>query len=343
MNQMEEEPLVTIVVVPREKFSFSRESLEGILENTDVPFRLVYVDGRSPEPVQRYLDERARQFGFRLLRSDSYLSPNRARNVGLREVSTKYVLFSDNDVIVTPGWLSHLLQCAEETEAAIVSPLICQGKPFHETVHFAGGRCTVRESTRNGRVERQLVDTIESQGSKLETLRLGLERRRTELAEFHSMLVRTSIFERTGPLDESLLSTREHIDFCLTVSEAGGAIYLEPASVVTYAYDSMLRRSDLHYYMLRWSDTWELRSLERMREKWQLYLDPNLKVRRARLGWRRRLFLLRPLVASLTGGLGGKLFQRGIERLLYGPERILNKFISWHSRRTPSEPFQSLN
>ena len=154
------------------------------------------------------------------------------------------------------------------------------------------------------------------------------------------MLVRTSIFEQTGPLDEAILSTREHLDFCLTVSQAGGSIYLEPSSVVTYAYDSVLCRSDLHYYMLRWSDTWELRSLERMREKWQLYVDPDLKMRLARLGWRRRVFVIRPFVETLTRGLGGKLFQRGIERLLQGPERILNKFISWNSHRASTGSLQ---
>jgi hypothetical protein len=51
-----EEPQVTLVVVPRERFSCTQESLESIYEHTEFPFKLVYVDGNSPAKVQRYLE-----------------------------------------------------------------------------------------------------------------------------------------------------------------------------------------------------------------------------------------------------------------------------------------------
>ena len=55
-----ENPEVTIAVVPRERFSFARDSLEALYRYTDPPFRLVYVDGGSPSRVQRYLESAAR-------------------------------------------------------------------------------------------------------------------------------------------------------------------------------------------------------------------------------------------------------------------------------------------
>jgi hypothetical protein len=51
MNQ----PEVTLVVVPRERYSYTRESLESIYRHTSYPFDLVYVDGNSPEHIQDYL------------------------------------------------------------------------------------------------------------------------------------------------------------------------------------------------------------------------------------------------------------------------------------------------
>ncbi|HEY9300605.1 MAG TPA: glycosyltransferase family A protein, partial [Phormidium sp.] len=94
------EPQVTIVVSPRERFSCARESLESIYQFTDTPFKLVYVDGNSPAKEQRYLQEQAQAKGFELIRTDYYLSPNHARNIGLTHVNTKYLVFIDNDVIV---------------------------------------------------------------------------------------------------------------------------------------------------------------------------------------------------------------------------------------------------
>jgi hypothetical protein len=77
------DPQVTIVVVPRERFSCARESLESIYQYTQTSFNLVYVDGNSPVKVKRYLQAQAQEKNFQLIRTDYYLSPNQARNIGL--------------------------------------------------------------------------------------------------------------------------------------------------------------------------------------------------------------------------------------------------------------------
>ncbi len=118
------EPDVTVVVVPRERFSLARRALECLLSETTCPFKLVYVDGASPLAVRGYLEAQARSRGFRLLRSEHHLSPTEARNLGLREVAgTRYVVFIDNDVLVRAGWLEALVGCAEETGAWLVGPM----------------------------------------------------------------------------------------------------------------------------------------------------------------------------------------------------------------------------
>jgi len=193
-----ENPEVTIAVVPRERFSFARDSLEALYRYTDPPFRLVYVDGGSPSRVQRYLESAARDRGFDLIRSDGFLAPNRARNLALAQVRTKYAVFIDDDVIVSPGWLLPLVRCAEETNAAVVGPLVCESLPLHSTIHFAGGDSHIDIVEREGRVERHLVETILRQGQRVADVRHELRRVQTEVAEFHCMLVRTSVFDRVG-------------------------------------------------------------------------------------------------------------------------------------------------
>lgn len=49
---------VTIVVSPRERFSYTRESLESIYQYSDLPFKLVYVDGNSPSHIKKYLENK---------------------------------------------------------------------------------------------------------------------------------------------------------------------------------------------------------------------------------------------------------------------------------------------
>jgi GT2 family glycosyltransferase len=289
-----ESPEVTIAVVPRERFSYARASLEALYRYTDPPFRVVYVDGGSPSRVQRYLESAARDKGFDLIRSEEFLAPNRARNLALAKVRTKYAVFIDNDVIVGPGWLPPLVRCAEETNAAVVGPLVCESLPLHSTIHFAGGDSHIDIVQREGRVERRLVETILRQGQRVADVRQELRRVQTEVAEFHCMLVRTSVFDRLGPFDEAMLTVLENVDFCMAVAQAGGLVFLDPASIVTYAAYAPLALSDIPFYLLRWNNRWTLATLQHLRDKWELTEDPDLEWHWTKRvpEWRRRDFLV---------------------------------------------------
>ena len=326
-------PQVTIVVVPRERFSCTRESLESIYEHANFPCKIVYVDGNSPAQVRRYLQEKAQENNFQLVRTDYYLYPNQARNLGLAQVSTKYVVFIDNDVVVSPGWLNHLVQCAEETGATVVGPLMCQDKPLHEIVHFAGGECHIWLD-KTGR--RRLREKMYMQGQQVAQLGDKLQRQQTELAEFHCVLVRTEIFEQVGPLDEAMLNTKEHLDFCMSIAQAGGTVYFEPACVVTYVPGPPLKWTDLHYYMLRWSDAWTLSSLHRLRDKWDLAEDGYFKTKYKELGWRRKMSIIDPLTFSITLGLSDQLFEPILIRL----DKALNRYITTRHRQRQSQSRQ---
>jgi GT2 family glycosyltransferase len=314
------EPLATIVVVPRERFSCARASLESIYEHTDTPFKLVYVDGNSPSKVRCYLEEQAQNRDFKLIRTDYYLYPNQARNLGLASVTTRYVVFIDNDVIVSPGWLQALIDCAEETNAAIVGPLMCQNEPVHEIVHFAGGESHIFVD-KKGR--RRLREKMYKQGQRVADVYDKLKRSPTELAEFHCVLVRRSIFDRIGFLDEAFLNTKEHLDFCMSVAKVGESIYFEPACIVTYVPGPPLELTDLHYYMLRWSNAWLLGSLQRMREKWDVVEDGYFQSKYKQMGWRRYGTILEPIARRLTFGLATDFVARAIATFEQGLNRYL--------------------
>ena len=333
------EPQVTIVVAPRERFSYTCKSLESIYSHTEIPFNLVYVDGGSPPQVQRYLEQQAQNKEFQLIRTDYYLSPNQARNLGLAQVSSKYVVFIDNDVVVTPGWLKALVECAEETGATIVSPLICQGEPVHEIVHCAGGETGVVQENKNDQVRWRIIEKIYKQGRRVADVRDSLQRQKTGLAEFHCMIVRTQVFEQVGLLDEALLNTKEHVDFCIMVDAAGGSVYLEPASVVTYVSGPPLTLTDMPFYMLRWSDAWELASLHRLRDKWNLTEDEYFKNKYKKLGWRRNMSIIEPLTLRFALGQNSPLSKKILRKILLPMDKVLNRYLTnryaWRQSQRP--------
>jgi len=283
-------PQVTIVVAPRERFSFARESLESIYEHTTYPFELVYVSAGSPRALVRYLEEQARQKSFELIHVKRYLTPNQARNLGFERVRTRYVVFIDNDVLVAPGWLEALVGCAEETGAWAVGPLYLKGRPEQGIIHMAGG--TIRIEQRGGR--RIFHDGHRLMKKRLTDVAGALRRERCDYLEFHCMMLRAEVFTQLGPLDEKFLNTHEHIDLCMSVSRAGGAIYVEPRAVVTYVPPPPFAWFDLRYFMLRWSERWSVASLRYFEEKWGMADLADLHWLRAQ---RRRVY--RPLIAPL--------------------------------------------
>jgi GT2 family glycosyltransferase len=241
-------PLTTIVVVPRERFGSTIESLESLFANTAQPYSLIFVDAGSPPDIARRLADLARQRGFTLLRCDSYLMPNQARNLALPHVTSRYTVFADNDVFFAPGWLAALERCAEETGADIVSPVTCIGKPLHAVIHHAGGSATVVE--RDGR--RLFHEHQDKELMRLADIRDRLVRTPTGTCEFHTVLIRSTVLERHAPLDEDLMTAYDHTDLSMKVNEEGGTIYFEPASVVTYV-PKRLEWRELPFFMLRWS------------------------------------------------------------------------------------------
>ncbi|MBD2346054.1 glycosyltransferase family 2 protein [Anabaena subtropica] len=328
-NTDTKEPNVTIVVVPRERFSYAQKSLESIYEYTTCPFKLVYVDGGSPTKIRRYLEAQSQAKGFKLIRTEEYLSPNLARNIGVSQVDTEYTVFVDNDVIVSPQWLEKLLECADDTKAAIVGPLTCISLPLHSKVHCAGGLAHILESQKDGQVKRRIREKQYYAEKKLENVRDRLHRMQTGLAEFHCMLARTDVFAQVGLLDEGLLNTREHIDFCMLVTQVGGTIYFEPDSVVTYVPGPPMEVYDIPYYLLRWSDGWEMDSLTHLQEKWNLSDDSAFfKMRRNRLGWRRHIWVVKPIVRRLNFGKPNPWLEKVLEKA----DRIFNRY--WSDRYT---------
>lgn len=321
-------PSITIIVAPREGFSSTKQSLESIYKYTQVPFNLVYVDAGSPRHIQKYLQRTATKRGFTLLRTEHYLSPNQARNLGLSQVTTDYVVFVDNDIHVSAGWLEKLWQCAQETDAAVVCPITCIGKPLHDRIYFAGGEVRIFMDAKGSQIRRRLYENRFLVNRSVASIKHQLYRRSCELTELRCALIRRTVFNHIGCLDEQLLGTQEDIDFCLRINRLGGRIYCEPAARVTHV-PRIPGRSDLAYFMLRWSDAWEVESLMHFQQKWDLDMDDYFLQRYRQLGYYRRQALLYPLLHCLVG----ERPMSWLKNLALGLERWLNQqIVDRHAR-----------
>lgn len=320
------EPSVTIVVTVAERFSCTPKTIERILEYTEYPFELIFVDANSPKHIQKYLNQQADKNLLKVIRSEKYLSPSQSRNKGANIAKSEYILFIENDVFVTKGWLKALIQCAKETNADVVTPLVCIGEPLAETIHLAGGetRIEVKNSSEGDKSARRLYTKHHFANRPLAKVKEEIKRQKCSLVDLHCILVKRNAFEAINGFDESLLNTREHVDFCLRIAEKNFSIYCEPTSVVTYVpgeSPNNLEWSDIPYFSLRWSDSWERESLNRFITKWDLSEDNYFRMRFKKLGQHRKDALLKPVIRRLR-----KYRMSIIEKMLAKLEKFLNNY-----------------
>ena len=315
------QPIVTIVVAPRERYGMTELALDSLCQNTDTPHELVYVAGRAPRKLRTVLRTRAAREGFQLIETPHHITPNQARNLGLARVRTPFVVFIDNDLFVTPGWLDRLLQAAEETEAWVVGPLYLEGDPSGDVIHMAGGAYELSGEfgLRTFRADHLL------QRQKISELSTPLQRTRCDFVEFHCMLVRTEVFDKLGTLDEKLWNTREHLDLCLLVTEAGGSVWLEPNSTVVYMNPPPLAWSDLRFFSLRWSDEWSRASIQHFRAKHGI--EPTYRQNLDDYRKRRQRILFDPVFDAVRK-VAGRNVGRAVRRALRAVEPAVNRLAS---------------
>jgi len=262
--------LATVAIIPRDSFSMTSQVIERVIDSTKGHLKLVVVDSCMPQDVRQSLEQKSRLAGFTLLRANRYATPNQMRNAVLTHVKTKYVVYVDNDVLVTKGWLDALVKCAEETRAWIVGPLICERLPEATYVHGYDGEMEIRKPDQASRVYHDLHFNAHV---PLEDVRHSLRRQETQVAEFHAMLVAMEAIETLGTFDEELANMYENGDICLRVREAGRLVMLEPTSIVTYLPPTRLSSQDRYFFELRWGEAWTELSKRRLSQKYGVTFD----------------------------------------------------------------------
>ncbi len=259
---------LNLAIVPRQRWSLSVDSLDATLDQTPDGTALVYVDGGSPPDIAAELHARVESYGGRYIRVDCVLTPNEARNLAIAECDREYVIIHDNDVFPRDNWAEKLVQCADDTGAAMVAPTVLHG-PSTKTdeIHIAGGEIHITEDRVMDRNNRHYSHT------KMADLPEKLERQPTSQIEFHSCLIRNELLQQIAPLDEGIRSMADHEDVTMAIEALGGSLYHEPAAIVVYVLMAVVEKREWGYWQLRWSNEWNSQSFDTFCTKWDIRRD----------------------------------------------------------------------
>jgi GT2 family glycosyltransferase len=265
--------MVSIIITPRERYAFTRESVSSILADLGKGIEVVFVAGKAPKETLSFLEKLAKtRPRFTLIQVDRYLRSNEARNIGLKKTNSRNdVLFIENDVVPRKGWLAAILRCARETKADIVAPLIFEGDPEKTNlpIHIAGADFKEVKS-KNGGTELTMDHFLNHEQSDWRKLR----RRTVDTVEFHCMFVRRKLLDQVG-LDNRFDSLGAHVDLCFEARKYGAKTVVEPRAHVVFLNPDLMPirdRSDFEFFVAKWSERACRELVENSSRKWGM--DP---------------------------------------------------------------------
>ncbi|WP_298577917.1 glycosyltransferase [uncultured Luteimonas sp.] len=241
------DPVVTIIITPRDRYSGLDECVEAVYRHTPQPFRLWIMDLDYPASVIAPVGERlqgrpeVRFFDLGL----------RTPMDALREVQplvdTPAVVLLDNDSRVTEGWLAPLLGALGDGHA-VVSPLILEregvdrGAPLRN--HLYTGELRVVDVGDTSYIfERKHF-------RRAEIADIPQRRSETGTFELHCVLFDGDVFRR---IELPSMVIREHLDISLQVAAMGRTMVVEPRSVIHFDnLGTRMALSDMRFFFYRW-------------------------------------------------------------------------------------------
>jgi len=199
-------PKASLIILTYNNLDYTRQCLESIFTKTIYPnYEIVVVDNASTDSTPEYLQEVAAAHpNVRLVLNDENRGFSAGNNQGVSISSGEYICFLNNDVIVTPGWLSGLVSHLNDPSIGAVGPV----------TNYAGNESRIA-------VDYHDISDLDGFTRRHTQAHVGQSFEIRMLALF-CMLVRRSVIEAVGPLDEQFgVGMYEDDDFSLRIRQKG--------------------------------------------------------------------------------------------------------------------------
>jgi GT2 family glycosyltransferase len=229
--------LISIITVNYNQAEVTCELLESLSHISYQAIEIIVVDNASTEGTDLIKNKFP---GVKLICSDKNLGFAGGNNLGLIEAQGGYILFINNDVEVSPDFLEPMVARLSHLDTtAAVSPKIKYFTPG-TTIQYAGSYAMNPFTLRNSHIGTGEIDKGQYNEPKL-----------TSYAHGACMLVKKSVIDQIGCMDESFFLYYEEQDWCERMNRQGYHIFYVPQSEVFHKESiSTGKNSSLKTYYL---------------------------------------------------------------------------------------------
>ncbi len=205
-------PKVSIVICTRDRADLLASCVDSILErSTYRNYEVIIVDNGSVEQATFQLFNRLPSERFRILRDESAFNFSALNNRAVQSAEGEYICLLNNDIeIITADWIEEMLSFSIQPGVGAVGARLW----------YPGG------GLQHAGVILGLIGIASHVHRTLRRGELGYFCRAALHQSFSAvtgaaLMIKKSIYQQVGGLDEELQVTFNDIDFCLRVREAG--------------------------------------------------------------------------------------------------------------------------
>jgi GT2 family glycosyltransferase/SAM-dependent methyltransferase len=118
-------PKVSIIIVTFNNLYYTKMCIESIFLKSQYPnYEIILVDNHSEDGTQEYLHELAsRHPQVQIIFNSTNEGFPKANNQGILASSGEYIIFLNNDTILTRGWITKLLRHLQDDSIGLVGPV----------------------------------------------------------------------------------------------------------------------------------------------------------------------------------------------------------------------------
>ena len=241
---------VSLVIALYNQVDYTRRCIDSIVRCTRIPYELILVDNGSMDGTTELL----KTVHATVITNEKNLGCAKAWNQGIRASHGEVVGILNNDIVVTPGWVEHLIAFMESGSYGIVCPSAREGPLSYDLDAYAG---TFTRACRAA-VRRDLYAPC--------------------------MVIDRSVFDRIGLFDEGFsYGGCEDTDFRWRTEAAGFAVAMT-GSVLIHHFSMVTQKAvkksetdqywnqNMAHFQKKWGRTirgnWFERRWTDLREKW---------------------------------------------------------------------------
>ena len=248
------EPLVSIIIPNKDQSEALKKCLDSIREKTSYRnYEIIIVENNSEEPETFAFYKKIAGEKIKVVSWEGEFNYSAINNFGVRHARGDYLLLLNNDVeIINGDWLTEMLSHCQRKEVGIVGAKLYYPD---NTIQHAGIIIGI-----GGVAGSVFVGLPRAFSGYLHKASIQLDLSAVTAA---CMLVKRSVFEQVGGLEEKLKVAFNDVDFCLRVREKGYLVVYDPYAEL-YHYESKTRGAEDTKEKIRRFQT----EIEYMRSHW---------------------------------------------------------------------------